>query len=87
MKRRRFNKDLSGIDGTIGHVLDAHIEELLACKSIEVLRSLVSRLFADNNISTCKSREIEWKLSHARFADGMQYVVNVWFAAKNMGVY
>lgn len=87
MKRKRFNKDISKIEGTIGHVFDAHIEELMACKSIEVLRSLVSRLFADSNISTCKSRQLEWKLSHAGLADGMQYVVNTWFAAKKMGVY
>ena len=87
MYKKRFTKDISSKDGTIGKVFSDHRDELMECRSIEALRLKVEELFVNGGIDTPKSRQIKLKLGSMSLNNGLIYVQNVLFASMGMGTY
>jgi hypothetical protein len=81
------HKNLTNVDGTIGKVfLDNRDRLLNESKSADDIRQAVDVLFRENNISTPKSRLIQFKLLGMSFNEALFYVQNIIFAADNMNV-
>lgn len=82
-----FHPDLTKRVGTIGKVFTDNREALLFAKDVDTLRSLVDKLFSENNINTPKSRTIKYKLSSMKYTSAIMYVQNIIFSAMNMKAY
>lgn len=87
MYKKRFTKDISSKDGTIGNVLKTHQQEWYDCKSMDEMRSLVKMWFEEKNINTPDSRKLLLKLEHMGLSQGLQYLQNVLFVSMGMGTY
>lgn len=87
MHKKRFTKDISGKDGTIGKAFAENRDLLLGSTSAEELRARVADVFSRNGIDTPKSRLVLLKLSSMNLSNGLMYVQNILFASMGMGTY
>lgn len=72
------HKNLTNVDGTIGKVfLDNRDRLLNESKSADDIRQTIDELFHTNNISTPKSRMIQFKMLGMTFNEAIQYVQNI----------
>lgn len=72
------HKNLTNVDGTIGKVfLDNRDRLLNESKSADDIRQTIDELFHTNNISTPKSRMIQFKMLGMTFNEAILYVQNI----------
>lgn len=87
-RKKRFSRDISCKEGTIGNVLKTHAAELEAERTAEGLRTLVAKLFKENGIDTEKSRLVLVKLgAMSSWQQAAKYVYDVMLASMGLGVY
>lgn len=86
-RKKRFEKDISDKEGSIGKVLKDNRDMLMESKSTEELWSKLDTLLRESCIDTPKSRQILIKLKGKRLADALIYIQNVLFASMGMGTY
>lgn len=87
MYKKRFNKDISEKDGTIGKAFAESRDLLLGSTSAKELRARVADVLSRNGIDTPKSRLILLKLSNMNLDNSLMYVQNILFASMGMGTY
>lgn len=87
MYKKRFTKDISGKDGTIGKAFAESRDLLLGSTSAEELRARVADVLSRSNVNTPKSRLVQLKLSSMSLDNGLMYVQNILFASMGMGTY
>ena len=72
------HKNLTNVDGTIGKVfLDNRDRLLNESKSADDIRQTIDELFHTNNISTPKSRMIQFEMLGMTFNEAILYVQNI----------
>lgn len=86
MRPRKMNKDLTGIEGTIGKLFLDNYDKLMAVKSSAQAYGLVKGLFENAAINTPKSRQILFKLqSGMSQTNTLMYLTNIYLNAKGLG--
>ena len=87
MYKKRFTRDISGKDGTIGKAFAENRDLLLGSASAEELQTRVADVLSRSNVNTPKSRLVQMKLSSMSLDNGLMYVQNILFASMGMGTY
>lgn len=79
--------DLTKKNGSIGHMLVEHRDEILFSSSVQDMANKVRALLEAEKINTPKSREIMFNLEHGKksLASAQLYVQNIIFKAQKMG--
>ena len=88
MMKKRLNKNLGEVDGTITKVLEDAIPVLNKLKTAQEVSDFVELTFATNAINTPKSNQILEKLKKsANFTKSIQFLWNTMLAGENMATF
>ena len=88
MMKKRLNKNLGEVDGTITKVLEDAIPVMNKLKTAQEVSDFVEFTFATNAINTPKSNQIlEWLKKSSNFTKSIQFLWNTMLAGENMATF
>lgn len=88
MMKKRLNKNLGKVDGSITKVLEDAIPVMNKLKTAQEVSDFVELTFAINAINTPKSNHILERLKKStNFTKSIQYVWNIMLAGENMATF
>lgn len=88
MMKKRLNKNLGEVDGTITKVLEDAIPVLNKLKTAQEVSDFVELTFATNAINTPKSNQILERLKKStNFTKSIQFLWNTMLAGENMATF
>lgn len=88
MMKKRLNKNLGEVDGTITKVLENAIPVLNKLKTAQEVSDFVELTFATNAINTPKSNQILERLKKSvNFTKSIQFLWNTMLAGENMATF
>lgn len=88
MMKKRLNKNLGEVDGTITKVLEDAIPVMNKLKTAQEVSDFVEFTFATNAINTPKSNQIIERLKkNTNFTKSIQFIWNIMLAGENMATF